>query len=740
MLRALICCLVLLVIAGCRSQRLPELSAPGIQVAGFDPAEDWTQDSAGNHAELTHQAIIPGDHVLRVRLFDNDRDRSILRREVDWNCSGVTWMSLDLLAETADTTVAIGLRGADGTWFETPAQDLTAGWNRDLRFALDTFAAGDPAAWERQNQHVDRVMVFLSPPGDTATVLLDRLCVNPGARVQRRAPVSLIDHRLPPQQLARHARATWELSVDYGAQHPRPAGQTPPLLHRMLGPRALLRGPDGRTRELQGYCSGISPDGHYRYALHFTPELAGTWHYSVAMPAPRRTLWLPRGRFTVTAASDGPGFVRRDQSDPRYFARDGALFYPLGHNLGWAGDYRPWLDAIAAAGGNLVRVWLCPWNHPLGANNKLHVIDFAAARRVDDLLDAAGQRGLTVQLVLQYHGLTGGDWARNPLNRANGGPAVLPEDVWRDGHARRVMQRLHSYIVARWGHHPALFAWELVNEVDLGHRYADADLIDWHRAMLAHLQQVDIHDHLVTTSCARIDALPQLWELGGIDFIQAHAYRAQPGRALRTAVATLSRYHKPLFFGELGRDYRPAGDQLDPTGRHLRQALWLNWLLPTAGAPLPWWWDTHLEPNDLLRHHRVFADFIAGQDPRGRRPAVVESELAAGVRLRALIDRDRIRGFVYRSANAAAIDRPPQPLFAEAHRLLLSEAWPGRWHVLTLDPAEPATQQEHEFEATAAGLELTLPTGVTAWAFKAERRDAQAPTARVIDASAQSRK
>ncbi|MFW5859672.1 MAG: hypothetical protein ACOCYP_06565 [Planctomycetota bacterium] len=739
MLRSLTCCLALLAIAGCRAgQRQPELSDAGIQVAGFDPVEDWTQDSAGNHAELSHREIIPGDHVLQVRLFDNDRDRSILRREVDWNCGGLEWMSLDLLAETPETTVAIGLRGANGTWFETPAQSLTAGWNRDLRFPLDAFAAGDRAAWQRQNQQVDRVMIFLAPPGDTATVLLDRLSVNPGARVQRRAPVSLVDHQLPPRELARHACATWELSVNYGAQHP--TDEAPPLLDRMLGPRAQLRGPDGRTRELQGYCRGISSAGHYRYALHFTPELAGTWHYAVAMPAPRRTLWLPRGSFTVTAPSERPGFIRRDPSDPRYFARDGALFYPLGHNLGWAGDYRPWLDAVAAAGGNLVRVWLCPWNHPLGANDRLHVIDFAAARRVDALLDAAGERGLTVQLVLQYHGLTAGDWARNPLNRANGGPAALPEDVWRSGRARRVMRRLHSYIVARWGHHPALFAWELVNEVDLTHRYADADLIDWHRDMLAHLAQIDVHDHLVTTSCARIDALTRLWDLGEIDFIQPHAYRPQPGRALRTAVATLGGHHKPLFFGELGRDYRPAGDQRDPSGRHLRQALWLNWLLPTAGAPLPWWWDTHLAPNDLLAHHRVFARFTAGEDPRGRRPTVVESELAAGVRLRALIDRNQIRGFVYRPANAAAVDRPPAALFPDAHRLQLSGAWPGPWQVQGIDPAEPTTRQTSEAVATADGLELTLPAGVTAWAFKAERRDARAPAARVITGAAQSRK
>ena len=90
----------------------------------------------------------------------------------------------------------------------------------------------------------------------------------------------------------------------------------------------------------------------------------------------------------VTAAllcTDGaaaPAMVGIDRDDRRFFSdARGAWFYPLGENVAWAGDYAPYLDAIAAAGGNWLRTWICPWNNPLDGPGAGAVVASTSPRR-----------------------------------------------------------------------------------------------------------------------------------------------------------------------------------------------------------------------------------------------------------------------------------------------------------------------------------------------------------------------
>lgn len=56
--------------------------------------------------------------------------------------------------------------------------------------------------------------------------------------------------------------------------------------------------------------------------------------------------------------------MRIHPQNPRYFAfEDGSLYFPIGLNLGWAGqdvlgDYTRWFDRLSANGGNVARIWI----------------------------------------------------------------------------------------------------------------------------------------------------------------------------------------------------------------------------------------------------------------------------------------------------------------------------------------------------------------------------------------------
>lgn len=75
-----------------------------------------------------------------------------------------------------------------------------------------------------------------------------------------------------------------------------------------------------------------------------------------------------------------------------------------------------------------------------------------------------------------------------------------------DPTAKEYQKRWLRYAVARWGHSPAIMAWELFNEVEwVDAVQTDRDwptVICWHAEMAAFLRELDPYHHLVTTSAA----------------------------------------------------------------------------------------------------------------------------------------------------------------------------------------------------------------------------------------------
>lgn len=297
-----------------------------------------------------------------------------------------------------------------------------------------------------------------------------------------------------------------------------------------------------------------------------------------------------------------------DPLEPTLFARaDGKRFIPVGANLAWArGDtvpyYRDAFAAFARANLNWMRVWMAHWGSlnldwlpEAGASPRPGGIAPSIAENWDRVLEFAEQHGVYVQLVLQHHGqfstTVNPNWDENPWNAANpGGFLRSPADFFTDPNARLLTALKYRYVVARYGWSPAIFAWELFNEV----HWVDALKIDhdeaavarWHDDMADYLRSIDAYGHLVTTSTE--DLRSPIY--ARMDFLQPHLYPADLVQAVRgfAPAPDAPAPPRPIFYGEYGDDHLAAPPEVKRAGTALVPPVWAsvmaNGLLPAQ----PW--------------------------------------------------------------------------------------------------------------------------------------------------------
>ncbi len=746
--------------------------SPWSSLDEFEQGGGWTLDSANDYAALatTTRSVTSGGTALQVDYADNGRDKAVLRKEVDLDLSGVTTLAIDAL-EPGDATVslALALRVKDGSLYETVPMVLRPGWNRDLVFTLDEagFKKGtDLVKWRAASTQVNRLLLHITPAKGDGRLVLDSLRYAPAnAAIEHRDSARIVAHAPPAGEIPVRGLAEIALDVAFPADAVLAKdGLADTFLRRMTAVQARVAAPDGTVMTVNGFCCGIgaaktdvavtldaaatsgggSAETIYHYRIRISPHCAGEWRYQAGVTAGGRWSWRDAASFVVSDRIAGPGPIAIDQADPRWFARaDGSWFYPLGENVAWSGDYAPYVKPLAASGGNFLRTWMCPWNHPLDIAGKLDVVNFGSADQLDAVFAMARSSGVAVQLCLQYHGILGGDWGRNPFNKANGGPCTDAREFWSSWQARALFKRQLDYVVARWGYSPDLFAWELWNEADLTPRFADADIVSWHREMAAYLRENDPHHHLVTTSTSWAGALPELWKTDGIDICQIHLYDPRSARALAGVAAATATIHRPVMVAEIGRGWEAATDQVDPEGRSLRQALWSGWMLGFAGGALPWWWDTHLEPNQLTARFAALAAYAKGEDPRGHHLRTLAVPLGEHLEALCLIGPERAYGYVFANDDG---ERPRAarlaPLVPAGKHLVIAGIAPGAWTLEIWDTLSGKITLTRVIQATDEGAVLELPaeppaaTGAASapasdLAFKLTRRHAIEPGLRL---------
>jgi hypothetical protein len=192
------------------------------------------------------------------------------------------------------------------------------------------------------------------------------------------------------------------------------------------------------------------------------------------------------------------------------------------------------------------------------------------------------------------------NWSENPWNKTNaGGFLEKPGDFFTDPRAIALTKRKYRYIVARWGHSPAIMAWELFNEVhwvDPIHIEKDeATVAAWHSTMAAAIREFDPYDHLVTTSTEGLQSAIYR----EMDYFQPHLYPSNILAGVRSYHPAPDELGRPVFYGEVGDDHVALSEAQKKSGVSMVPPVWSSLMGRGRYAAQPWLgWDL-LEQNRL---------------------------------------------------------------------------------------------------------------------------------------------
>jgi len=514
--------------------------------------------------------------------------------------------------------------------------------------------------------------------------------------------------------------------------------------------------------EQQGYSSEQAANvpwerfravGAGTWCLRFAPSRLGTWRWSyrVRQGAAAARL-VAGGTLQALAAGASSGGIVQD-AQGNLACMDQRPFIPVGTNVAWPNEggsamFAHYLDALSAVGGNAVRVWLVhyyggtalEWSHnDMNAGySGVGCFSQESAARVDRLLTLAENHHIKLLLSLWTFGDCSFDWANNPYAHSAGGWLEEPGQFFTDARALTAQRNLLRYEVARWGAYPALWGWELWNEVDNCTGYNEAAVGQWHVLMAHELHGLDTQHHPITTSyrfnpplCACTgNAAPDL------TLVQSHTYWPSLVSAIGHDCAAQSRFGKPWFLGEYGMSDDPAALAADAQGWHVHDGLWGSLMSGSVGAGFSWWWDSYLEAHGLWPHFRGIALFTAHESLTGLVPCSASADSphtavlarASSTRLWAWARDLRAihtsgRGLALKVLAYGPEDGP------RARTLSVRGLHDGRWLVTWWDPYDGTWMAAGAATASGGVLTLSIPAYRNDIALKAELGGALQPPA-----------
>jgi hypothetical protein len=453
------------------------------------------------------------------------------------------------------------------------------------------------------------------------------------------------------------------------------------------------------------------------------------------------TLRLPEPAFIATSADSAQsakpfhGFVRAAANKRNLQFDDGTFYYPIGACLRSPSDwlipynddkwtreesdrvarrgtyqYDDYFKSFESAGMTWTRVWMCPywcvleWRRDWPGYQGLGRYSLTNAWRMDHLLDEAEKRGVYVSLCLNNHGQysaqTDSEWTHNPLSTRFGGPVPRAEDFYSNRDAKIAHFNQLRYVVARWGHSPAVMTWSLLSEVEwtAGYKVAikwndqpddPVPVIDaWHADMSNYLKSIDPNKHMVATHFSHpwrgigTLAIPEL------DIASSNAYSSMEELHMRVydASSTLAaywegngswfhgfkQYNKPALVEEQGRHW-DGGKALTDYGipqtkrqldADLHAGVWGSMVQPLAGSTGYWWW-MHLHFDNRYGDYKALANFMVGEDFRAApgeqllEPVFRQLQSASGQLLgRALKSDRRMYAWIYHENTPMGVDVP----------------------------------------------------------------------------------
>jgi hypothetical protein len=395
--------------------------------------------------------------------------------------------------------------------------------------------------------------------------------------------------------------------------------------------------------------SGSNPEyyttaGAVSWKARFAPSILGSYTCDITVKDVDGTATATNAGSFICQESGKKGFIKTDSNQHDFLKYDnGDTRLNIGENIGWNNGSIPgggiygwdyYLKKMHNAGANWVRLWSCIYGSNAGValewKNGSYSGYFQGAGkpslqtslRMDRYVEIAEQNDIAIQFCLQHHGQfstsVNPDWNDNPYNVNAGGWLNNPAQYFTDPCARKLTKNKYRYIVSRWGYSPAIFAWELFNEVQYTNGWSSdqASVVNWHNTMASYIHSIDPFKHPVTTS-SHGSGFENIWNLPDINIIQVHYYGTDTIHRLEQSAYNLADFNKPVIMGEFGTGTE-GSSQPEPYATQLKEGLemhngiWSSFHVKSSGHL--WWWDNYIDPCNLYPVFTPLAVYADGEN------------------------------------------------------------------------------------------------------------------------------
>lgn len=336
-------------------------------------------------------------------------------------------------------------------------------------------------------------------------------------------------------------------------------------------------------------------------------------------------------------------YVGVSESNPHYFSigPEDQPFIPIGCNIAAVGSNREmetYIRHISENGGNFGRVWL---NSSLYEIEKEYGhIDTTQLRNIDTLLILAQKYNIKVKLCIESfrHIRPGRNrWdTKASYHISNGGPFVNMEEYICSEKGRQEFMNRVRILKDRYGNHPAVFGWELWNEMNAV-ASPEQSIIDWNADMLPLVKEM-FPRNMVMQSLGSLDNTwsHQFYEtinaMEHNEVSQVHRYLDE-GAPMKICQAPVDVFcadaieyirkigpAKPLLLAESGavKPVHTGPSHLypkDTAGTILHDVLFTPFFCGAAGPGHLWHWDHHIIKQDTWFQMQRFANAIEGINP-----------------------------------------------------------------------------------------------------------------------------
>ncbi len=351
--------------------------------------------------------------------------------------------------------------------------------------------------------------------------------------------------------------------------------------------------PDGIDITVPGFWDGASS-----WRLRFTPSQEGDWRYQLFITDGNGTSLPSEGDFKVTASNlhgwlQVGDWINPDYSSQYLVHQDGTPFYGVGHcdalNILIDGfdpeDGVVLFNNMLAADENFVVWWPLYSNSPV--SNHYESYTASNLTMIDLIVQDAQKKGIFLIFTIWDHPQlrdSSHAWGDGRWDGFNGFHKLTSIDEFFTSEEAWVWQEnFYRYIIARWGHSPAIGMWQTVSEINGTNAYEQMD--SWHAKINAYFVENDPYRHPTTASMSGDVDWP-----GGhaeMDAPQVHVYALDEGataaaRTIASWTELMWQTGKPNWIGEFG----VTGNSEYPEMFH--NAIWAALGAGAALTPAEW--------------------------------------------------------------------------------------------------------------------------------------------------------